>query len=306
MINSMFNRASRQSYARMSESLMGLQKHLRTAVTGPHRTGKTTMAMAYAEVCDIPYVDASVTRIMQEGGFDASASYASDFATRLKAQRYLLDALDLKWDMTDGGFVSDRSPLCFAMYTLCDITGSTDVSPGLSDELVRYLNDCKAVTLKHFNTVVLVPPNPAIPLAAAPGKAAANPAYIHNLYVTAQYLLGTLERREDVAPEDDELRAFPELLEGPDGGVERVQRVWQRLAKQGRDVEALYGLFAEDAASTTLTAMLPHKAASVEDRAAWLADLNQRQVFQWLQKGLEEGTDSPYLQKSGFLDQPLR
>lgn len=284
------------THARMAGELFELPKHFRTALTGPHRTGKTSMAKAYGALTETPYYSGSATELLREGGIDSSATYSDNFGVRLKAQRYYLDRLDCIWDGIRGGFVTDRSPLCLATYTLADITGATTMTPDEHKEVIQYVNDCKALTLKHFNTLVLVPMNPAIELVPAPGKGAASPAFIHHFFMLTHHLFNTLDRREDADPSCDDLGGshHPVELRYSVGTELRGQQ--RQVDKQGFEAQAMYSCFAEESVGELVKAILPHSVKTIDDRARWLLRLNQRQLHQWLAKALEECADSPALE----------
>lgn len=288
------NCPSSATFARMSGDLLTqLPSNFRTALTGPHRTGKTTLAKAYAGMAGIPYVDASVTHLLKEGGIDSSANYSNSIGKRLDAQMYLLERIDTIWDKTHGGLITDRSPLCFAMYTLCDITGATEMNQAQCDQLIRYLNDCKAITLKHFNTLVLMPLNPKIELVAAPGKATANPAYIHHLYTTIHHLYSTLGRREDAAPEDISADAYVSDAAYDLSVGESLKPLLEKVGRWGPLAERLFELFTEEAGLPIVQAVLPHDSVTVEERVEWLSRLNQYQLYLWLYESMNQCQESP-------------
>ena len=81
------------------------------------------------------------------------------------------------WNQEPGQFISDRTPLDMAAYTLADIQGTTAVD---TIPFTRYLDDCIARTNRFFSTLVIV--SPGIPLVAEPGKAALHEAYIEHIH----------------------------------------------------------------------------------------------------------------------------
>jgi hypothetical protein len=291
-----FNMPSRATHARMAADLVKtLPNHYRIALTGAQRTGKTTMAKAYAETMGIPYVDASVSKILAANGLDSSATYSDNFGKRLTAQRKLLEALDNLWDNTHGGFVTDRSPLCFAMYTLSDIVGTTNVTNEEYAQLMQYINECKAATLKHFNTVVLVPLNPKIELVSSETSATANPAFIHHLHTVITQLFDTVTRRCDSEPEDDEMHALVEpYLTRPDHG-QALTAVIGDLSDHNDLTKLLFEKFACDTPQTMSCMTLPNAKLSVKDRVNWLRDHQQFKAITWLNRGLAELSESPMI-----------
>lgn len=144
---------------------------------GSHRTGKSTLAKAYADKHGIEFVETSVSAIFRDLGLDPAGSF--DFARRLMVQREILTRLDALYERYAGRqAIFDRCPLDFMGYTLGDAVGDS-VPPECVPALNAYIDDCYDVLNKRFSAVILV--QPGIPLVAAAGKAVANPAYIEHL-----------------------------------------------------------------------------------------------------------------------------
>jgi len=99
------------------------------------------------------------------------------FGTRLSIQRDILSAGESVWMEEAGPFITDRTPLDMAAYTLADIQGTTAVD---SVSFKRYIDDCLAKTNSFFSTLVIIPPG--IPLVPEPGKAALHEAYIEHIH----------------------------------------------------------------------------------------------------------------------------
>lgn len=144
---------------------------------GSHRCGKTTLARAFAEKRGIPFVETSVSAIWYSLGYDPAKEY--DFATRLTVQEEILKRVDAIYAKYAGlDFITDRTPLDMAAYTLGDAIGDR-VPAECQDRLDAYVRACFDVTNKRFGLVLLV--QPGIPLVDAPGKAAMNRGYIEHL-----------------------------------------------------------------------------------------------------------------------------
>ena len=153
---------------------------------GAQGVGKTTLAKAYAAKFGAHYLDASVTKIIREAGYDPSAAGQYDFATRLVLQQIVLRGVDKLYAAAPIGMevITDRTPLDMLGYTLCEAVGNA-VPEHLWDTLDRYIANCFEVTNKRFSTVMLV--QPGIPLQAGrDGKAVANRPFIEHL--NAMYL----------------------------------------------------------------------------------------------------------------------
>ena len=143
---------------------------------GSHRTGKSTLAKAFAEQTGVKYVATGASATFERLGFDPKKDY--DFGTRLMIQREILKDVDALYERSGVRFITDRTPIDLLGYTLADVTRE-NVSGALAAELLRYMTDCFASINRHFTTLVLV--QPGIELIEAEGKAPANPAYVEHL-----------------------------------------------------------------------------------------------------------------------------
>lgn len=141
---------------------------------GSHRTGKTTLAEEISKRTGISFVRTSTSGVFEEHGLDPSRPM--EISRRLWIQHKILDAAEKAWNSSDGQFITDRTPLDMAAYTLADIQGSTEVDFG---ELEGYLDRCIKVTNAFFKILVLV--QPGIPLVYETGKASLNEGYLEHL-----------------------------------------------------------------------------------------------------------------------------
>lgn len=144
---------------------------------GAHRTGKTSLARLYAQKHGIPFLETSVSAIWRDLGYDPSQTY--DFNTRLIVQEEILKRVDAIYAERAGEeFITDRTPLDMAAYTLADAIGDR-VPPMSQKRLKAYIGACFESTNKRFGMVCLI--QPGIPLVDEPGKAVMNEAYIEHL-----------------------------------------------------------------------------------------------------------------------------
>jgi hypothetical protein len=154
------------------------QYTITTAMTiglcGSHRTGKTTLAEEIFTRTGIPFVRTSTSEVFREHGLDPSVPM--EFTRRLWIQHKILDAAEGAWNSGHRQFITDRTPLDMAAYTLADIQGSTAVD---FRELEGYLDRCIRVTNAFFRILVLV--QPGIPLVYETGKAALSEGYLEHL-----------------------------------------------------------------------------------------------------------------------------
>ena len=144
---------------------------------GAHRTGKTTLARQYAEKHGIQFVETSVSSIWREMGLDPGIPV--DFETRLTVQEEILKRIDAKLANYAGlDFITDRTPLDMAAYTLADAIHGT-VPDGCQERLANYVNACFESTNKRFSIVLLV--QPGIVPVHEEGKAIINAGYMEHL-----------------------------------------------------------------------------------------------------------------------------
>jgi len=145
---------------------------------GSHRTGKTSLARAYAEKQKIAFVETSVSAIFRELGHDPATAF--DFKTRLDIQEVILDRLDQVYGKLDPAAlaITDRTPIDMLAYTMAEAVGAA-VGEAEQARFARYTQRCLEVTNKRFSTLVLL--QPGIPLVFEEGKALMNPAYIEHL-----------------------------------------------------------------------------------------------------------------------------
>lgn len=128
------------------------------AFTGASGTGKTTLAQAVAEVLDMPYHNASVTRLMRSVGFEPVAPCA-DLNARITAQEQLLDLFLAELRPLSRPFVTDRTPIDMAAYLLGEIT-MLNATPEQGARVCRYMAKCLKATRELFDAVLVLRPLP--------------------------------------------------------------------------------------------------------------------------------------------------
>lgn len=156
---------------------------------GAHRTGKTTLAQAFALRSDIPFVRTSASEVFELLGKDPKADYCIE--SRIVIQEAILYAFERQYAHAAGQsavWVSDRTPIDLASYMLADVQRATLAGqPELAQYVVNYVKRCIESTNKWFATVVLV--QPGIPLVEAVGKAGACAANIEHINLIQAGLL---------------------------------------------------------------------------------------------------------------------
>lgn len=279
---------------KMADTLVtDLTKNTRIGLAGAQRTGKTTLAEHYSKLTGLPFIPATVSAIMAEVGFDSSASYDNDFKTRLDAQFYLLGRLDEEWSKADGGFITDRTPLCMAMYTLADIVGTTELSASDNARLLEYIDQCKLLTMKHFDTLVSLKYNPRIALVPKAGSAPAKPHHILHL----ESLLSTLILEVNVPTGSDprnvhDICGFGVYENALHTCLRKPELVLDN-SRLGSFAAIVQGHLADRPSSTFTVADLPFSACTVEERLNWLHTLVLNKTLNWVTEAVGNLRESP-------------
>lgn len=146
-------------------------------LTGAHRVGKTTLAKGYAMKSGATYLNASVSAINRDLGFDCTKEHS--FAERLNHQEKLLARVDAIYGEHAGEeIITDRTPLDMLAYTMAEAHGDR-VAVEDQERFQRYVQNCIDVTNRRFGVLLLV--QPGIPLVEEEGSGQANAAYIEHL-----------------------------------------------------------------------------------------------------------------------------
>lgn len=146
-------------------------------LSGSHRTGKSTLAKAFAEKnAEFNFVETSAVGVYKALGLDPKVMYP--FAKRLEIQRHILDAVAQQYSDAGLLFVADRTPIDFIAYTLADIM--RDNYDGSSDsEITKYINDCYDVANTYFSMIMVV--QPGIEIVEAEYKCPTNVGYVEHI-----------------------------------------------------------------------------------------------------------------------------
>lgn len=145
-------------------------------LAGAHRTGKTTLARAYAEKHKVPFVQTSASGTFARLGMDPRKDYP--FGVRLMIQAEILADCEQVWRKNGDSYITDRTPLDLMAYTVADVTRE-NVGEAESKVLVDYLGTCFKVLNRCFPCVVIV--QPGISLVERRDAAPCNVAYIEHI-----------------------------------------------------------------------------------------------------------------------------
>lgn len=144
---------------------------------GAHRTGKTTLAREYAKLSGCPYVQTGASKTFARLGLNPAVDYG--LALRLQIQQeIMLDLRESYLSVPSGKFITDRTPIDMAAYTIADVTRA-NLSPELRRDYQAYLDQCIEITNEFFDLLVVV--QPGIKIVNEEGKAGDCPVYMEHL-----------------------------------------------------------------------------------------------------------------------------
>lgn len=150
-------------------------------LSGAHRTGKTTLAMRFAQEQDIPFIRTSASEVYRQCGMDPAVDYPIGF--RVSVQEAILHTFERQYaeaQKLSKLWIADRTPIDLASYMLADIQRATVAEqPVLANHINDYVQRCLKATNRWFGIVVLV--QPGIATVNAEGKALACPAFMEHL-----------------------------------------------------------------------------------------------------------------------------
>lgn len=132
-------------------------------LVGAHRTGKTTLAEAYAKKSGATLVKMNIGTLQKELGYDSS-NQSYDFDTRMIIQEHLLQRFDEIYSSIKGlNAVCDRTPLDLIGYAMLAV--DENLSETQSARLTQYVTDCVNLANERFTSLVLL--QPGVPLTSS-------------------------------------------------------------------------------------------------------------------------------------------
>lgn len=151
---------------------------------GSHRTGKTTLAKAFAEGREeFTFLQTSASQVFRDIGLDPAVEYPME--VRLDVQERILKSFATQYRSLGGKlFIADRTPIDMLAYTLADVR-QNNMTPELEKRLKKYMEDCINLTNEVFSILVIV--QPGVEVVAAEGKASLSSGYIEHV---AQLVMG--------------------------------------------------------------------------------------------------------------------
>lgn len=204
-------------------------------LTGANGTGKTTLARAFAEKMNIPFIQTGTSEVFARLGKDPKVEYPVD--ERLAIQEAILFAIEAQYKQardSSAMFIADRTPIDLASYMISDVQRSTfkGMNPNVALMVNDYVRRCITSTNKWFSTVVLV--QPGIALIEREGKAPACPAYMEhlNLVQTGLMLDESLKVRHYMIP-----RRFTSMEDRIDSLKQAMAHAYNREAAERQLLE---------------------------------------------------------------------
>lgn len=151
------------------------RRALGIGLSGAHRTGKTTVARAFAEANSCPLILSSATQVAKDMGI--KVDIGMPMSERLAFQEEVLRRFTQVYEESSGGglFIADRTPLDFAAYLLTDWHPALPDGNDYNDEIVDYVRRCMEVTERYFYLVSVI--QPGIEYVTGDGKPAKNELY---------------------------------------------------------------------------------------------------------------------------------
>jgi nicotinamide riboside kinase len=124
------------------------------ALTGAERTGKTTLAKAFAEASNIPFQPFNTSDIIVEMGLDITKPI--DVVTRINLQERILKKHLAEIRDSPAMCITDRSTIDFAAYLITSI--GNNCPEEYQDWVLDYVDTCiKHANNSYFGVIVVQP-----------------------------------------------------------------------------------------------------------------------------------------------------
>lgn len=205
------------------------QVPLSIGLTGAQRTGKSTLARAYADYAGIKFLPTQASAVFAELGLDPKLDYG--IGTRLLVQEAILSRMEADYALAsaEGSFIADRTPLDLAAYMLADVQRSTFTPGSGVGALVNdYIERCLMSAGRWFSLIFLV--QPGIKAVEAEGKAPACPVFMEHMNAIIGGLM--MDKRVGGVYRIDRTITDPvRRLRVLDGAIENAVEKAEELAK---------------------------------------------------------------------------
>lgn len=124
----------------------------RFGLSGPHKSGKTTLAKAVAKKWDMKYVDVDLSSVLR--AFSATPNEIIPFARRLEIQQNMVSHLINTLTDADDNYITDRTFLDIAGYTLSYMPHL--VSDIESETVKMIVDQCYRAQEAFFDKVIIL------------------------------------------------------------------------------------------------------------------------------------------------------
>lgn len=146
---------------------------------GAHRTGKTTLAIGYAERTDAVFLPTNASEVFNILGYSPKEEYPLEVVLDIQEAilRSFLDIWHESW-LDDGVSITDRTPVDLIAYTLAHV-GQNELTPELEERLLKYVDDCYKALNEYFGILVVL--QPGIELEESDKSARASLSYMDHI-----------------------------------------------------------------------------------------------------------------------------
>lgn len=125
---------------------------------GAHRTGKTTLAIEYAEKADIDFLQTNASEVFNILGYSPREEYPLEVVLDIQEAilRSFVDIWHDSW-MSDVDAITDRTPIDLIAYALAHVN-QDNLTPELEKRLSDYIEDCYTALNQYFGLLVVLQP----------------------------------------------------------------------------------------------------------------------------------------------------
>ena len=190
-------------------------------LTGAHRTGKSTLALAFAGMSGVPYLKTTASATFQRLNRDPQKDYP--FEEHLFIQNIILDDLCDQWASGGGYFITDRTPICCWAYTIARVQRET-MTPEMDKLLHVFRRKCQEALSAYFRMLFVV--QPGIPLVHDDTKAQATFGFTEHI---SDIILGSV-----VSFECDLMHIVPKNMTNLNDRVGGIYGLVRRYGMLGR------------------------------------------------------------------------
>lgn len=127
------------------------------ALAGAHRTGKTTVAKAFSEEAEMPFIQTSLSALATDMGVKIGLDMPFEQRQQFQERALALFENEYQTKGDNGCFVTDRSPIDLAAYVMT-AWHPNFVTPELTDWAFDYVNRCLEMVNRYFKTVIIIQP----------------------------------------------------------------------------------------------------------------------------------------------------